>query len=56
MYVVTLNHTYSGTEFTFRNFDDAMGFAGMAIESGAYVNTNGIKEPVKVTIEYREVS
>ena len=36
MFKVKISETYSGVEWNFKNFDDAMNFIGMAIEYGAY--------------------
>lgn len=54
MYIVTINNTYQGLKFKFRNFDDAIGFAGMAIENGEYTNSNNETESVKATITFVE--
>ncbi len=50
MYIVTINNTYTGLKFKFRNFDDAMSFAGMVVENGEYDGTVGA-EKVRATLE-----
>lgn len=50
-YRVTINNTYRGLLFDFPNWDDAINFAGMAVDFGKYTNTEGEDENVKVTIE-----
>ena len=50
MYIVTINNTYMGLKFKFRNLDDAMLFAGMVVENGEYDGTVGT-ETVKATLE-----
>lgn len=55
MYTVTMKNTYSGLEFKFYDFEEAMTFVSLAIEKGTYTNTNGDVEPLKVILEFKEV-
>ena len=55
MYTVTMKNTYSGLEFKFWDFEEAMSFVGLAIEKGTYTSTTGEVEPLKVIIEFKEV-
>ena len=48
MYKVKFD-TYSSRIFLFRNWDDAMNFAGMAVEAGT---EDG--KPISVTLSYEE--
>lgn len=54
MYKVELDTTYSGTAFTFADYDDVMNFVGHAIHNGTTCKGENIKATISVIPDEEE--